>query len=82
MSHEGQEKKLVHMANQIAIFFASEPDDAAIVAIETHLRKFWDPRMREKIIVLSESGPNGLSDRAYAAVRRLAAAAAAVAPAG
>jgi len=72
MSHEGQEKKLVYMADQIATFFASEPEEAAIAAIENHLRKFWDPRMRRKIVAYTEDGAHGLSDRAYAAVRKLA----------
>lgn len=72
MSHEGQEQKLVYMANQIATFFASEPDEAATVAIENHIRKFWDPRMRSKIIAYTEDGAHGLSDRAYAAVRKIA----------
>lgn len=73
MSHEGQDRKLVYMANQIATFFATEPEEAAVTAIEEHLRKFWDPRMRAKIIALAETGPHGLSDRAHAAVKRLAA---------
>lgn len=72
MSHEGQEQKLVYMADQIATFFASEPDETAIAAIEDHLRKFWDPRMRSKIVAYTETSAHGLSERAYAAVRKLA----------
>ncbi len=49
--------KLAHMANQIGRFFASQPRDQAVTAIEDHLRKFWDPRMRAAII--AESGRLG-----------------------
>ncbi|HMU90905.1 MAG TPA: formate dehydrogenase subunit delta, partial [Pseudomonadales bacterium] len=39
------------MANDIATFFAAEPDPAvATLGIESHLRKFWSPRMRTKLI--------------------------------
>lgn len=69
-SHHGQDRKLVHMANQIAIFFAHEPEDQAVAAIETHIRKFWDPRMRAKII--APGAGDGLSPRAATAIRRLA----------
>jgi len=48
---------LVQMVNDIAGFFSAEPDRAAAVAgIENHLRKFWDPRMRRKLIEHRHSG--------------------------
>lgn len=71
MPHEGQEKKLVYMVNQIATFFAHEPDDVAIDEIATHLRKFWEKRMREKIIHLATTGQHGMLPRAFAAVKKL-----------
>jgi formate dehydrogenase subunit delta len=46
MSHD----KLAYMANQIGRFFASQKPDAAVAAIEDHLLKFWDPRMRRTIV--------------------------------
>ena len=43
--------KLVKMANQIAAFFASEPDRAlALEGIVGHLKRFWDPRMRRELL--------------------------------
>jgi formate dehydrogenase subunit delta len=66
------EAKLVTMANQIALFFAAEPHDAAVSGIETHIRKFWDPRMRAKILGLVAAGGVGLSPLARAAIERLA----------
>ena len=46
MSHD----KLAYMANQIGRFFAHQKPDQAVAAIEDHLRKFWDPRMRKQIV--------------------------------
>jgi formate dehydrogenase subunit delta len=46
MSHD----KLAYMANQIGRFFAHQKDEQAIAAINDHLRKFWDPRMRKQIV--------------------------------
>ena len=40
-------QKLVKMANQIAAFFAAEPDrKAAVEGVAGHLKRFWEPRMR------------------------------------
>lgn len=42
---------LVKMANQIASFFASYPDqDQAAAETAAHIRKFWVPEMRERLI--------------------------------
>ncbi|WP_245953908.1 formate dehydrogenase subunit delta [Parasphingopyxis lamellibrachiae] len=38
------------MANQIARNFATLDDAAAANAIAAHIVKYWDPRMRVKII--------------------------------
>ena len=65
---------LVTMANDIANFFAAESDRAvAVEGVLNHLRKFWDPRMRRKIVAhLHESGGAGLGDLAREAVAQLA----------
>ena len=64
---------LVKMANQIEDFFQSEPDrDIAIASIESHLKRFWDPRMRKAIIKHVEEGGIGLGELALGAVKRLA----------
>jgi formate dehydrogenase subunit delta len=63
--------KLVHMANQIATFFATQAPDEAVSGIETHIRKFWDPRMRAQIIDIYAAGSSGLDPLAQAAVQRL-----------
>ena len=44
-------ERLVAMANDIGAFFAAEPDKAeAAKNVATHLKRFWDPRMRREIV--------------------------------
>ncbi|MGC9271136.1 formate dehydrogenase subunit delta [Acidiphilium sp.] len=76
MSHNAQIEKLVYMANQIATFFASYPEDEAIAAIADHIDKFWDPRMRRQIAASlktgdGEMGSARLLPRARAAMSRI-----------
>jgi len=64
-------EKLSYMANQIARFFASKPEEQAIAGTEDHIRRFWDPRMRSQILAHLEAGGAGLDPIARAAVARL-----------
>ncbi len=65
-------ERLVAMANDIGNFFVTEagPDDAP-AQVATHLRRFWEPRMRAQIARHAAAGGQGLSVVALAAVRRL-----------
>ncbi len=72
MSPKGSPDKLVYMANQIGKFFASQSKDKAPDAIAEHLRKFWDPRMREQILAHFANGGAGLDPLVRTAVERLA----------
>ena len=50
-------QKLVKMANQIAAFFAAEPDrKAAVEGVAGHLKRFWEPRMRKEILAMVDRG--------------------------
>jgi formate dehydrogenase subunit delta len=64
--------QLVRMANEIAAFFdgASEAGEAP-QNVAAHLRRFWDPRMRQQIIEHVAAGGEGLEPTAKAAVRLL-----------
>ena len=62
---------MVHMANQIALFFASYPHDEAVDGVTDHLRSFWEPRMRKQIIDYVSAGGHGLHALALEAVKRL-----------
>jgi formate dehydrogenase subunit delta len=65
-------QRLVAMANDIAAFFDSEPDKVvAAEGVRSHLRKFWDPRMRREIIAHVDAGGAGLTPTAREAVRQL-----------
>lgn len=65
---------LVKMANDIADYFRSEPDRAAAIdGMVDHLVRFWDPRMRRKIVAhYATRHGEGLGELALAAVARLA----------
>ena len=66
---------LVKMANQISSFFTTEsPPGKAPVDVATHLRRYWDPRMRAQIVTYYEERQGaGLDDVARGAVGLLAA---------
>ncbi len=65
-------ERLVQMANDIGNFFRAEPDRAeAISGISNHIRRFWEPRMREAIIKHLDGGGNGLDDLVRDAIVRL-----------
>ena len=68
-------ERLVYMANQIAREFAVM-GDGAVAATADHIAKFWDPRMRARILA-GDPERQGLSDIAAAAVGVLREAAAA-----
>ncbi len=44
-------ENLIKMANQIAQFFASEPDrNQAVHGVSQHLQNFWTPAMRIELM--------------------------------
>lgn len=45
MSALTSDEKLLRMANQIATFFRSYPDDEAVAGIHKHVVAFWTPKM-------------------------------------
>ena len=66
--------RLVQMANDIGDYFSSEPDrEAGIAGIVQHIESFWEPRMRKRIVAHLDSGGDGLSEIAQAAITNLAA---------
>ncbi|WP_416797176.1 formate dehydrogenase subunit delta [Ciceribacter azotifigens] len=48
------------MANQIASFFASQPETTRIGGVATHINKFWEPRMRRQLFEIIDAGGAGL----------------------
>ena len=64
---------LVKMANDIADYFHSEKDRTlAVEGIVGHIRRFWEPRMRRKILAhYAEHQGEGLNELARAAIAKL-----------
>jgi formate dehydrogenase subunit delta len=68
-----QIEHLVTMANDIAAFFHKAADQGeAARSVATHLHRYWEPRMRQKIVEHQQSGGAGLSDLAREGVNILA----------
>ena len=65
---------LVKMANQISDFFEAEAGKDAPAAVATHLRRYWEPRMRKDILTHYDlNAGEGLDEIALKAVGLLAA---------
>ncbi|WP_296184112.1 formate dehydrogenase subunit delta [Pseudomonas sp. UBA1879] len=44
---------LIKMANQIAKYFATEPDpQAAVLGVRNHIQMFWTPGMKKELVAL------------------------------
>ncbi len=52
--------KLVHMANQIAMFFESKPHAEGVAGVAGHINDFWEPRMRRHLFEVIDAGGDGL----------------------
>jgi len=66
MAAATQEDKLLRMANQIASFFRSYPDDEAVAGIHKHIEAFWTPKMVHKL----EAALPSFGEKADILVRR------------
>ncbi|PZN33759.1 MAG: formate dehydrogenase subunit delta [Proteobacteria bacterium] len=63
---------LVRMANDIGAFFAVESGAQAARDIYSHIRRFWDPRMRKRIVAHYHAGGEGLDGPVRDAIALLA----------
>lgn len=52
--------KLVRMANQIASFFRSYPEEEAAAGVHDHIVAFWSPVMRRDLLACAEVKGAGL----------------------
>ncbi|MCB1334791.1 MAG: formate dehydrogenase subunit delta [Roseivivax sp.] len=64
-------EKMVHMANQIATFFKTQPGTDQAERIAGHLRDFWEPRMRQQLLDHIRAGGEGLDALVIGAAQRL-----------
>lgn len=61
---------LIEMANQIGQSFESVPDqNQAVNDIASHLKRFWEPRMRKAILAHVANGGEGLRSIVMKAVQ-------------
>lgn len=63
------EQKMVHRANQIADYFQAYPEPRAVQEIQTHIRKFWEPRIRAQLLDYSGDGLHPLVQKAVEKLR-------------
>ena len=63
--------KMVHMANQIATFFRSQPGEDKADRIAMHFTDFWEPRMRAQLLGYIADGGAGLDPLVLDAARKL-----------
>lgn len=63
---------LVRMANEIGAFFEGEVGEETPQAVLAHIKRYWDPRMRARIVEHLAGGGAGLTQYARAAVELLA----------
>lgn len=64
-------EKLVRMANHIAQFFRSYPEDEAIAGVHDHLVAFWSPAMRRDLLARADRAPGGVDPLVSAAIHAL-----------
>jgi formate dehydrogenase subunit delta len=62
-------EKLIRMANQIADFFRSYPEERAVSGIHDHLVAFWTRGMRQALLTHAERGDDGLDPLVIKALR-------------
>jgi formate dehydrogenase subunit delta len=67
-----QADSLLRMANQIGAFFAAMPErNEALEGIATHIKKFWEPRMRRALLAhMDAQAGQGLSAIVAEAIAR------------
>jgi formate dehydrogenase subunit delta len=65
------DKNLIRMVEQIADFYTPYTEAEAVEGIAAHLRKFWDPRMRDRITALARDPAIELRPVIAAAIDRL-----------
>jgi formate dehydrogenase subunit delta len=64
-------KNMVHRANQIALNFASYPHADAVAKTTTHLKMYWEPRMKKQLHEYVAKGGGGLHELVLEAEKQL-----------
>jgi formate dehydrogenase subunit delta len=64
-------RDIIRMANQISDYFEAYSHDVAVKETATHIRNFWDPRMRRQLAEHLAAGGQGLTEIALEAGRKV-----------
>jgi formate dehydrogenase subunit delta len=64
-------ERMVHMANQIALFFQSSPHDEAVAGVASHLKQFWEQRLLCQLQDYIAEGGAGLHELVLDAAKSL-----------
>lgn len=70
-SHASTQDRLIRMANQIATFFDSQPENERVDGIATHINKFWEQRMRRQFFEMIDQGHEGFHPLVLKAASRI-----------
>lgn len=62
---------LVRMANDIAIFHQSFPEDEAMQMVSEHINKFWAPSMRRQLFEVFQSKPDVFNNLVAKCLRKI-----------
>ncbi|GAW33845.1 NADH-dependent formate dehydrogenase delta subunit FdsD [Roseovarius sp. A-2] len=65
-------EKMVHMANQIATFFKTQPGTDQAARVAAHLTDYWEPRMLDQLHAYVADGGQGLDGLVIAAEAEIA----------
>ena len=52
----GHEHAEIRLINKVVVHFGYLPADQAVTEVAEHVRKFWDPRMKRRLLDIIESG--------------------------
>ena len=59
-ANHSSQQKLIDMANQMADYFSTLPPEEGLPGAADHIRKFWTPKMRGRIIEHLDAGGAGM----------------------
>jgi formate dehydrogenase subunit delta len=62
---------LVQMVNDIGNYFRPQGREEAVAGIATHIKRYWSPRMRQKLNAYLAQGHGGLDEWPRAAIDSL-----------
>ena len=62
---------VIRLGHDLVRNFEALPPDTAATEVATHIRKFWDPRMRRELLEYVDAGDSRVGPLLAAAARRL-----------